>query len=62
MEAEDQRKKKCEQKQMREDEERLKGLGNCEVLVYSVLEFGIDHINKLKVRDIRVLLCYNFGS
>ena len=37
MEAEDQRKNKSEQKQMRDDDERLKGLDTCEVLVCSIL-------------------------
>ena len=62
MEAEDQRNKTSEWKQMRDDEERLKGLETCEVLVRSVLAFGMDHINNLKVKDIMVLLRYHFGS
>ena len=61
MEAEDHRKKKPEHKQTRDDDERLKGLETCEVLVCSVLEFGMDHINKLKVKYLRMLLCYHFG-
>ena len=61
-EAEDQRKKKSEKKQMRDDNERLKGLETYEFLVRSVLEFGMDHINNLKVKYIRVLLHYHFGS
>ena len=36
MEAEDKRKNKYEQKQMRDDEKRLKELDNCEFLVRSV--------------------------
>ena len=47
---------------MRDDDERLKGLETCEVLVFPVLAFGIYHINNLKVKDIRVILCYHFGS
>ena len=31
-------------------------------MVHSVLTFGMDHINKLKFKDIWVPLCYNFGS
>ena len=31
-------------------------------MVRSVLTFGIDHINTLKVKELRVLLCYQFGS
>ena len=31
-------------------------------MVRSVLTFGMDHINNLKVKDIRVLLIYYFGS
>ena len=47
---------------MRHDDERLKGIETCEVLVNSVLEFGMDNINNLKVKDLRVVLCYHFGS
>ena len=47
---------------MRDDDERLKVLDTCEFFVRSVLEFGMDYINNLKVKDIRVLLCYHFGS
>ena len=50
MEAEYQRKKKSEKKQMREDGDRLKGIVTCEVLAHSVLEFDMDHINNLKVK------------
>ena len=48
MEVEDQRKKKSEQNHMRDDDVRLKGLETCEVLVCSVLAFGMDHINNLR--------------
>ena len=61
-EAEDHRKKKSEQKQMRDYEERLKGNDTFEVLVNSVFAFGMYYINNLKVKDLRVLLRYNFGS
>ena len=47
---------------MRDDEKRLKGLETCGVLVRSVLEFGMDHINNLKVRGLRVLLFDRLGS
>ena len=47
---------------MRDDDEGLKGIDTCEVLVHSVLVFGMDHINNLKVKDLRFLLCYHFGS
>ena len=62
MEAEDQSKEKSEQNQMRDDDESLTGLETCEVVVHSVLAFGMDHTNNLKVKDIRVLLRYHFGS
>ena len=62
MEAESQRKSKSEQKKIRDDDYRLKGLDNCEVLVRSVLAFGMDHINNIKVKDHRVLPCNQFGS
>ena len=47
---------------MWDDDERLKGLDTCEVLVCSVLAFGMDRINNLKVKDLRVILRYHFGS
>ena len=47
---------------VRDDDEGLIGLDTCEVLVRSVLEFGMDHVNNFKVKDLRVLLCYHFGS
>ena len=47
---------------MKDDDERLKCPETCEVLVCSVLEFGMDHINNLKVKGLSVLLCYHFGS
>ena len=31
-------------------------------MVRSVLTFGIDHINNLKFKELRVLLRYHFGS
>ena len=62
MEADYQRNKKYEQKQIRDDDKRLKDLDTCEVLVRSILAFGMDHSNNLKVKDLRVLLHYHFGS
>ena len=62
MDSEDQRKKKYEQKQMRDDDKRLKVIDTCEVMVCSVFSFVVDHINNLKVKNLRVLLCYHFGS
>ena len=44
------------------DKERLKSIDTKEDFVHSVLEFGIDHINNLKLKELRVLLCYHFGS
>ena len=61
MEIEYQRKKKSEQKNMRDDDERLKCLETFEVLVSSVLAFGMYHINNLKLKDLGVLLSYHFG-
>ena len=62
MEEEYQRKKKYEQKHTRDDDDRLKGIETFEILVCLVLAFGMDHINKLKVKDLRLLFRYNFGS
>ena len=47
---------------MRKYDEMLKGLDNFKDLVLSILVFGMDQINNLKVKDIMVLICYHFGS
>ena len=62
IEAEDQKKNKSEKKQRGEDEERPEGIQTCEVLIHSVLGFGMDHTKNLKVEDIKVLLRYHFRS
>ena len=62
MVAEEYSMKKYEQNQIREDKQRLKGLDTCEILVRLVLAFGMDHIKNLKVKELRVIICYNFGS
>ena len=61
-EVEENRRQKSEEKQVRENEDKLRGLESCESLVCSVLTFGMDHINNLRVKELRVLLCYQFGS
>ena len=60
--TDNQKKKKSEYNQMREDDERLKGIELCKVLGCSVLEFGMDHTNKHKVKEIKFLIWYHFGS
>ena len=50
MEAEGNRRQKSEEKQVRENEDRLRGVDSCEALVCSVLTFGMDHIYNLKVK------------
>ena len=45
---------------MREDEERSKSINNFEFLVHSVLSFGINYTKNLKLKDIVVLLHFNF--
>ena len=62
MEADDNRRNKYEQNYTRGYYKRLKGLDNCEVFFRSVLEFGMDHINSIKAKELRVLLCYHFDS
>ena len=47
---------------MMEDDERLKGVETCAVFFGSVLAFGMDHINILKVKELRVMLWYHLGS
>ena len=44
-----------------ENKERLRGLESCESLVCYVLKFGMDHINNLKVKELRMLLWDHFG-
>ena len=62
MSTEDQRKKnKSGQKQMRDYGYRLKDIETCEDLVRSVFAVGMDYINNLKVKEIRVLLHYHSG-
>ena len=62
MDVDEHRKKKYETKQVREDYERLNGFDTCEVVVRSFLEFGMNHINNLTVKELRVLLSCHFGS
>ena len=47
---------------MRDDDKRLKCIDTFEVLVRLVLAFVMDHINNLKVKDLRVLTPYKLGS
>ena len=61
-EVEENRRYKSEEKQIRENKYRLRCLDICEALVRSVLTFGIYHITILKVKELRVILRYHFGS
>ena len=56
MEAKENRRRKSEEKQVRENEDRLRGLESCEALVHSVLKFDKDKINNHKFKEIQVLL------
>ena len=60
-EVEEKRKQKSEEKQVRENKDKLRGLESCEALVRSVLTFGMNHINTLKVKELQVILRYHFG-
>ena len=51
MEVEDNRRQKYEEKQVRENEDKLRGIESFEALICSVLIFGMDHINNLKSRS-----------
>ena len=62
MEADENRRGKSEEKQVRVNVDRLRVLESCEALVSSVLKFGMDHINNLKVKELQVILCYHLGS
>ena len=61
-EAEENRRRKSKEKQVRKNEDRLRGLESCEALVHSILTIGMDYINNLKMKDIRVIICYHFRS
>ena len=61
-EVEENRRYKSEEKQIRENKYRLRCLDICEAFFCSVLTFGMDPINNLKVKELRVLLRYHFGS
>ena len=39
----------------------MRGIESCEALDYFVLTFGMDHINNFKVKELRAILCYQFG-
>ena len=54
--------RKSEEKQVRENKDRLKGLESCEALFSPVFTFGMDHINNLKVKELFVILRCHFGS
>ena len=60
--VEEKRRREYEEKQVMENEDKLRGLESCEALVCSVLIFGMDHINNIKFKELRVLLHYHFGS
>ena len=53
---------KSEENQVRENEDRLRGLQSCKDLVCSFLTFGMNHINNLKVKELQVVLRYHLGS
>ena len=53
------RNNKYEHNQMRQHEERSEGLQTCEILDPSVLAFGMDNIKNLRVKDLRLLICYH---
>ena len=52
---------KYEEKQVRENKDKLRGLESCEALVHSILAFEMDHINNIKVKELQVLHHYHFG-
>ena len=62
MKAEENGRRKYEENQVRENEDRLRGLDSCEALVCYVFIFGMDNINNLKVKELRVIIHYHFGS
>ena len=55
-EVEENRRRESEEKQVMENEDRLRGLESCEDFVHSILTFGMDHINNLKAKELQVLL------
>ena len=61
-EVEKNRRHKSEENQVRENEDKLRGIESCEALVCPVLTFGMYHINILKAKELWLLLCYTFWS
>ena len=61
MEADENRRQKSDEKQVRVSVDRLRVLESCEGLVSSVLTFGTYHINNLKLKELQMILCYQFG-
>ena len=59
--VEENRRQKSEEKQVRDNEDKLRDLESCEALVRSFLTFGMDHINIIKVKELRLILRYHFG-
>ena len=62
LEAYYQMKKKYHQTHRSEDNEMLEGIQNCTVLDNLIFVFVMDHINKLKVKYLKVLICFYFVS
>ena len=60
-EAELNRRRKSEEKHVRKNKDMLRGIESCEDLVCSILTFEMDHINNLRVKELRVLLLYHLG-
>ena len=48
--VEENRRQKSEDKHVRENECRLRGIDSCEAFVCSVLTFGMDHINIYQIQ------------
>ena len=46
----------------REYQERSEGLHTCTVLFGLVLAYDMDHFKNLKLKDLKVILCYHFQS
>ena len=62
MESEENGRQKSQENQVRGEKYRLIVLESCEALVRSVLTFGMNNINKTKVKELRLRLRYHFGS
>ena len=62
MEGENQRNKKSGKTRRNEDKERSKYIQTSMVWVFSLLLLSMDNIKNLKLKGLKVVICYHFRS